>query len=62
MLGAMSKALNRRRTDLTNAEQAYQGGLRRRASDTAERRAYYGLLMVLLGLFLSIGVAAWLAR
>lgn len=53
---------NRRSSDMATAETAYRKGLRRRATDRAERAAYYGMLGLMCAIFITIGVLSWLNR
>lgn len=53
---------NRRNSDMATAETAYRQGLRRRSTDRAERAAYFGMLALMLAIFITIGLLSWLVR
>ena len=53
---------DRRRTNLSAIEKANRSGLRRRRADLAEALAYYGVLALMLFIFIIIGVLSWQAR
>lgn len=46
---------------MVSQELAYRQGLRRRASDRQDVLAYYGMLVLMLVIYLTIGVISWLA-
>lgn len=56
----MTAPQNRRQNDMASQELAYRQGLRRRASDRHDILAYYGMLVLMLVIYISIGVVSWL--
>jgi hypothetical protein len=46
---------------MASQELAYRQGLRRRASDRQDSLAYYGMLVLMLVIYIGIGLVSWLA-
>lgn len=57
----MKPTPDRRQSDMTTQEQAFRQGMRRRTTDRHDQRAYYGMLALMLSLFVTIGILSWLA-